>query len=312
MNSKFVPVLIVLTLILVLAVILPLGMAPNNVSSNYKNVTVRTQVNITNSRPEVLNVTVSEAVNVSNRNITINAGGLKDVTCNATLRDWNGYTDITLVNVVNATLWNTYSSTLNSSDDNATHYTNMNCTNAGNGAGFYVNYICNFTVVYYANNGSWMCNVIVMDTQNTTGFGNGSTIFYPVYALNITDGIDYGGVPAQDFSGNVTANLSNFGNMPINVTVEAYGAKRGDGLAMNCSLGGNITVVNERFSTTAADWSSKTPMTGGLQLLPNLTLSKQINSTVIVNSTYWQLYIDSANNPGGNCTGYIIFTAAAP
>ena len=309
MNSKFFPVIIVLTLVLVLAILLPIGMAPNNASLNYNNVTVWTHVNITNARPEVINISIYELTNSSNTNITLNAGGFKDIICNATLRDWNSFSDIIYVN---ATIWNTAASSFNSPNDNNTHYTNTNCTNSGNGVGFYVNYLCNFTIIYYANNGTWMCNVTVKDSKNTTGSGNGSTIFYPVYSLNITDGIDYGNIAVQAFSNNITANITNLGNMQINVTVEGYGAKRGDGLAMNCSLGGNITVVNERFATANIDWSLKTPMTGNSQTLSNLTLSKQINNAIIMNNTYWQLYADSLNNPGGNCTGYVIFTAVAP
>jgi hypothetical protein len=294
--------------VILLATLLPNVIAPNTVGANYKNVTVRTQVNITNSRPEVINVSIYELVNASNKNITLAAGGFKDVICNATLRDWNGFNDIIYAN---ATLWNTAASTYNASDNNNTHYTNSNCTNTGNGAGYYVNYACNFTIIYYANNGTWNCNVTVMDNQSTTGVGNGTSVFYPVYALNVTDGIDFGNAAVQDFTGNVTANITNIGNMAINVTVEGYGANRGDGLAMSCGLGGNITVGNERFATANVDWSSKIPLSSSPQMLPNITMQKQINSTVLTNTTYWQLYIDSTNNPGGNCTGYVIFTAVA-
>jgi hypothetical protein len=150
-----------------------------------------------------------------------------------------------------------------------------------------------------------------MDNANTTGIGSGNNTFYPVYALNVTDGIDYGAVAVEDWTGNITANITNLGNMAINVTVEGYGARKGDGLAMNCSLGGNITVGNERFSTENVDWGFKIPLNGSSQALSNLTLLKQNDSTVVTNSTYWQLYIDSTNNPGGNCTGYVIFTAVA-
>ena len=309
LNKRFFLVLIVFTFVIGLIFLLPLGIAPNINGSNYKNVTVRTQVNITNSKPEVLNVTVSEAINISNRNITLNAGGTKDITCNATLRDWNGYSDIIYVN---STLWYVPTSSSNATDDNSTHYTNTNCTTSGNGVGYLVNYLCNFTVIYYANNGTWNCNVTAMDNPNATGYGNGTTVLYPVYALNITDGIDYGGVAVESYSGNTTANITNLGNMAINITVEGYGGKRNDGLAMNCSLGGNITVNNERFSVADTDWNSRTPLNGSSQMLPGLTIPKQINNSYVVNSTYWQIYINSTNNPGGNCTGYVIFTAVAP
>ena len=308
MNNKVFLVLIVLSLIGVLVILLPIGIAPNIVGQNYKNVTVWTHVNVTNSRPEVINVTILDPLNTSLPNITLVAGGYKEITCNATLRDWNNYNDIVYVN---ATLWHVANSSSNASDDNNTHYTNTNCTDSGNGAGFYVNYLCNFTILYYANNGTWGCNVTVQDSQNATGYGNGSRMFVPVYALNVTDGIDYGNVAAEEYTGNVTANITNLGNMRINVTVEGYGARRSDGLAMNCSLGGNITVNNQRFATSDVDWSSMTPLSSSPQMLPNLTLSKQINETLITNATYWQLFVSSANAPGGNCTGNIIFTAVA-
>jgi len=306
---KILGVSLVLTLVIsviLLATLLPSVIAPNNASLNYKNVTVRTQVNITNSKPEVINVTVYDLLNSSNKNITVIAGGFKNVECNATLRDWNGFNDIVYVN---ATLWNLVGSSYVAVDNNNTHYTNYSCNTSGNGGGYYVNWICDFNVLYYANNGTWVCNITVMDNQSTTGFGNGTTIFYPVYALNVSDGINYGNAAVQDFSNNATANITNIGNMNINVTVEGYGGTRGDGLAMNCSLGGNITINNERFATASVDWSGKTPLNGTPQMLANLTLQKQFDSNVLSNTTYWQLYIDSANNPGGNCTGYIIFTA---
>ncbi|HEY9705307.1 MAG TPA: hypothetical protein V6C58_22905, partial [Allocoleopsis sp.] len=99
----------------------------------------------------------------------------------------------------------------------------------------------------------------------------------------------------------------------INISVEGYGVNRGDGLSMNCSLTGNITVDNQKFATSSGvAFGSKTTLvsTLGGTLIPGLTIPKQINSSLVVNETYWQLYIPP--NPAGNCTGYIIFTALAP
>ena len=291
--------------------IIPMGVAPNVVGPNYKNVTVWTSVNITHSKPEILNMTIYEAQNISNRNITITSGGTKRIYCNASVRDWDGYNDITYVN---ASIWYIPGSSYNATDDNNTHYTNVSCYyNASTGT-FTGWYVCSFDVLYYANNGTWNCNVTAQNSWNYTGFGNSTTIFYPVYALNVTDGIDYGGVAVYDYSNETAANVTNLGNMAINITVEGYGAKRNDGLAMNCSLNGNITVDNERFSiANGTAWASKTNLTsvsGGV-LMSGLTMPKQtIAGTYVTNSTYWQLYIPP--NPAGNCTGYVIFTAIAP
>jgi len=290
-----------------LAIVLTsLSNAENIVGDNYRNVTVHTYVNITNARPEVLLVKVYQDTNLSALNITLSAGSQRQITCNASLRDWNGYNDIV---GVNATLWHS-TSTQEAADNNNTHYTNSTCTSTGNGVNYTVNYICGFPVYYYANNGTWNCIVTVIDQAGKTGNNTNTTTIYPLYALNVTDGIDYGNVAVEEWSVNKTANITNFGNMPLNVSVEGYGANRGDGLAMNCSVNGNITVGMERFSIADVDWTSMTSLTSAPQNLSGLTLSKQtVPGTQIINTTYWQLYVNVSNNPAGNCTGYILFSA---
>lgn len=292
---------------------LPRAIAPNIVGDNHRNITVHTYLNITHSKPDVLNVTVSEAPNVSMNNITLVAGGTKKVLCNATVRSWEGFIDI---QKVNATLYHLATSSSNSSDDNNSHYTNVSCAINSSLGPFIGWYECYFDVMYYVNNGTWVCNVSVANSytvvnSNFTGSGYNTTVFYPLYALNVTDGIDYGGVAVEEYSTpDRSANLTNLGNMNINITVEGYGVTRGDGLAMNCSLTGNIAVENERFSASSGQaYGAKTPLTsaaGGV-MIPSLTMPKQINSTLVENSTYWQIYVPP--NPAGNCTGNIIFTA---
>jgi hypothetical protein len=188
------------------------------------------------------------------------------------------------------------------------------------GAPFTGWYVCSFDVLYYANNGSWRCNMTVSNSYtsvnpNFTGSGYGTTIFYPVFAINVTDGIDYGGVAVEDYSlPDRRVNVTNLGNMNMNISVEGYGAARGDGLAMICNLSGNITVDNERFSAlNGTAFGAKTPLVGtiGGVNIPGLTMPKQTNSSMLVrNTTYWQLFIPP--NPAGNCTGNVIFTATAP
>jgi hypothetical protein len=311
-NSKIIgSILAIAVLISISVFVLPFGIAPNSVGTNHKNVTVLTHVNITNSKPDVLNVTVYEALNFSARNITVSAGSFKTVFCNATIRDWNGFNDVIYVN---ATLWHIATSSFDAVDDNNSHYTNSSCTLNSTGSSSELgSYICAFDVIYYSNNGTWNCNVTVMDNINKTGFGYNRTTLYPVYALNVTDGIDYGNVAVEDYSADVGANLTNLGNMPINISVEGYGARRGDGLAMNCTVS-NISVQYEKFGLSSGlDYlTNMTSLTGTLggSLISNLTVLKQNTSTPIVNSTFWKLYVPP--NPAGNCTGYIIFTALAP
>jgi len=298
-------------LIVIALFVIPNSIAPNIIGVNHKNVTVWTYVNITNSKPEVINVTVYAENNFSMRNITLNAGASRIVYCNATVRDWNGFNNIVYVN---ATLWHASATAYDDPDNNNTHYTNSSCTINESLSAYIGWYVCAFDVLYYANNGTWNCNVTVTDPVNKSGWKHNTTIFYPLYALNVTDGIDYGNVAVEEYSGDKTANVTNLGNMGINITVEGYGTRRGDGLAMNCSISGNITVGNERYATESGiPWDSKTPLTSTLggALLRNLTMPKQTDpNTFIVNATYWELYIPP--NPAGNCSGWILFTATNP
>jgi hypothetical protein len=54
--------------------------AANTSSNNSKNVSVVTTVKITDAKPEVLAVTVYQAYNTSQRNITLSAGTTRTVT----------------------------------------------------------------------------------------------------------------------------------------------------------------------------------------------------------------------------------------
>lgn len=281
------------------------SIAANIIGNNYRNVTVQTRVNITNSKPVVTSLVIYQETNLSLRNITLNAGSTRIVTCNATIRDYNGFSDVT---GVNATLY--HSTNLSTDpDDNNTHYTNTTCV-AGSGSGYFVDYACTFDVYYYALNGTWSCNVTAKDSYNKTGSSVNTTTFYPVYALNVTEGIDFGNVSVEEYSENKTADITNFGNMAINISVEGYGVTRGDGLAMNCT-NGNISVSNLKFSNADVDWASKIALSQTPQAVPGVTIPKQtIPNTLMTNTTYWQLYIPP--NPGGNCTGHVIFQAEAP
>lgn len=301
-------ILVLTAIIIGISLFTTLSNAENTPGENYRNVTVPTRVTITNSNPEIFSVIVHQETNTSSLNVTLNAGSFRNITCNASIRDYNGYGDII---TVNATLWHISTSSRFAADDNNSHYS-ANCTNSGNGLNYTVNYLCIFPVYYYANNGTWNCSVMAADTYNKTANNSNTTYLYPLYALNVTDGIDYGQVSVDDDSLTKTANITNFGNMAINVSVEGYAITRGDGLAMNCSINGNISVEYERFSTSdTGNWVDKIALSSTAQLLPNLTISKQTApSTPITNTTYWQLRVPP--NPAGNCTGYIIFQAEAP
>lgn len=264
----------------------------------YRNVT--SKVNITNSYPSISAISMGPYIDLS-------AGTTKSVTCNVSAYDFNGYSDIVSVN---ATLWDNSTSTYNAVDNVLNHYTNSSCSNITS-SGFYANYTCSFDIVFYANNGTWICNASIIDQANFTNYFSNSSIINPLYALNITPIIDYGNMILGATSNNITANITNFGNMPINISVRGYGGTNpvtGEGYAMICESG-NITIENERFSANPLDdWNAKIPLNSTLKNITGLTVPKSTGGTSW-NTTYWQLYVNQTNNPWGLCNGTVEFTA---
>lgn len=285
-----------------------LGLAPlilsYSIGPNYHNISVDAIVNVTQSKPEVISVLINDG----SANITLSAGTTKKVICNATIRDYNGGATIT---EVNGTLFFNNTSFETDADDNNTHYSNTSCTSV-NANGYYNNFTCVFDVLYYANNGTWVCNVTAKDPYDFNGDDTGSnfntTMFDPLLAINVTNPIDYGDLAVGDTSGIVDANITNFGNRNINITVRGYGNESGDGLAMVCEFG-NITVDNERWSLNATDvWASMTPLTSASDMIGNMTIAQQLNdSDQEWNRTYWRLYVPP--NPFGFCNGTVVFEA---
>lgn len=280
-----------------------LGMAGANAQYNYDHVNVTTIVNITNAYPEILNLTVG----LDNSNFTLSAGTQRTLYCNATIRDYNGFNDITLVN---ATLYY-YLNSSDQADDNNEHYTNTSCTETSNDGQYLANYSCSFQLQYYAYNGTWDCNLTVTDSYNFTDSADNSTLIDPLYALNVTDLIDYGNLSVGETSENITATVTNFGNMDINISVLGYGLVEGDGVGLVCGLGDNISIENQRFSSNVATgWAGKTQLAATGQLMEDMVLKQTDDITQVTQETYWQLYVPP--NPFGVCTGTVRFTAAAP
>lgn len=267
-----------------------------SVGTNYRNVSIDTRVNITNAAPEIISITTPSSV-------TLSAGSTKLVECNVSARDWNGAGDI---NYTEALLFHSTSSA-GSADDNNTHYTNSSCTVVGQN-GDYKNFTCGFYVYYYALNGTWTCNATVYDNSSFNDTAENTTTVNQLLALNVTNLIDYGDLAVGDTSTNKTANVTNFGNVAINISVSGYGNQSNDGLAFVCAIG-NITVDNEKYSANISDtYSTKIALSSTQTQIADLTISKQtVPGSLKTNTTYWQLYVPP--NPFGQCNGTVVFQA---
>ena len=277
-------------------------------SGNYENYSVRTTVNVTNSYPEILNITCN-----GDNPITLTAGSTQLVTCIVEIRDYNGWDDVISVN---GTFYH-YLNESSDSDDNNTHYTNSSCTQGSNDGQYLVNWTCSYDVWYYAVNGTWEANSTVNDSYSTIDNDFGNASISALLALNVTDVIDFGQLAVTETSPTpVEANVTNFGNVPINVSVWGYGGNEsvaGAGFAMLCAIR-NITLPNERYSLNSGDaYNVMTPITGASVTIPGLKIEKQtLSSALSVNSTYWRLHINLTTNPFGICNGTLVFAAEAP
>jgi hypothetical protein len=248
------------------------------------------------------------AVNVSAPSVavTLNAGSTVVVQCNVSVTDPDNSSTI---NSTNATMYLNGTSAV-ASDSNVSHYTNTSCVTTGSSL-ITKNYTCNFTVLYYASNGTWWCNVTANDTWNLT---NNASIFTidPLFALNITPvTLDFGKVPIGSISANQSVTIANIGNQAMNVSTYGYGAAPGDGNSFTCAPL-NLSITLLRFSNfVAANYTQKLNLSSAPQPL-NLTIPAQNDPNLKQNATYWQVSVPQLFNDIGPCTGTLVFQAETP
>jgi hypothetical protein len=306
-RNKALPIIVVLLCLFIIYLYnsIPSVLSWGN-SSNYKNFSTRTTVNITQAYPEILNITCNNGAA-----ITLNAGTTKTASCLVQIRDYNGGSTISSVN-------GTFYYYLNAStdpNDNNEHYTNSSCTE-NTSIGYYTNWTCSWDLWYYANNGTWRANATVMDDYNLSVFSYKNATVSTLYALNVTPLIDFGNMAVGDTKDpSVQANVTNFGNMNISVSVFGFGGEDPvayANMAMVCEVR-NISIANERYALGLATlYDSMTSVTSAATNITGLKVFQQLNdSQQVINSTYWRLHVNVTTNPFGQCNGTVVFSAEA-
>jgi hypothetical protein len=238
----------------------------------------------------------------------------RTINCTAQIEDFDLETDI---KNVTARLFHN-SSSYNSSEDNNTHYTNNSCyIDASYGDGNTVLAHCHFSTQYYANPGTWNCTVNVTDYSDYSTIGTNSTIIASLLALGLPTSLDYGIVNGTYVSGEGILNVTNYGNVRINLSLSGYARNPGDNLSMNCSSGGNISIASEKFNlTTSTPGSlSLSSFEAGYTNLTSSPTNRKFNLNYrqndtqddAINSTYWRIYVP--RGIGGTCQGNIVFGA---
>jgi hypothetical protein len=307
--------IIVLTILIieVLALCVLFGTMTNIVLAGIGgNITVLTRLDVGNSAPEVLSVSTSYG-----NSLDLSPNSTKEITINAIVRDYNGETDF---NNSVATFFDNTSVAYGSADDNNNHYTNSSCSiDTSYGDETEANVSCNLDIWYYANNASWNVSVYISDKAGLGVIGSIKTPVNTLLSFDVPTLIDYGTVNATLVSDEVIVNVTNFGNVISNLTLEGFALNRSDGLAMNCSLGAtkNISVYYEKYNLTASNNSilSLAQFQAIYTNLTNVSVTKKYNLNFrqndtyneAINSTYWRIYVPVG--VAGSCSGNIIFGA---
>ena len=282
------------------------------IGTNITNVTVTAKVNVTNTEPYLYLVRITNPATP----IDLTAGGVTVVTCNGSASDVNGYTDITNVS---ATFYQVEvgSGAIN---DNNTHYINSSCGNCSAVPGTNnqnASCLCQFPIQYYANPGTWQCNMTINDSGGLPSFYNSSYVtvneVLGIGVENLT--LDYGSLAVTQISPAIRKNVTNLGNIPINVSVRSFGGGDEDigiNLTMICELGTNITFGYQRYYPfdSSINFGSMINITNQSRQIVNFTLPQRNDDWTYgnsSNSTFWKLQVPS--QAAGICNGTIVFRA---
>ena len=284
------------------------------------NLTTVTRVLVGNTPPNLTNVIVTPS------SIDLAAGNATIVNCTGYAWDYNGWDDI---NVTNATFYDITVSSDGDSNDRNYHYTNSSCGLCRQYENSDTNASCSclFNVWYYANNGtSWICNMSIQDKGGDVGGGNrmyfndtlNSSVatINPVLGIDVPPMIDYGSLSITEISSFIARNVTNYGNIPMNISVRGWGGDiiTEDNWAGNYSMFcdvGNISMDYQRYSlNTSVTYANMTNLTNTSIQMPDLPLWARTNDTAYgndTNPTYWRIQIPA--DVAGSCNGTVEFLA---
>jgi hypothetical protein len=294
----------------------------DNYLSDNRNVTVNgfgydVVDNITlNSPPNISSVNVDDELTIPQNEINLIPADVKQIFCNATITEYDG--ENSLVNA-SGRFFDNVLSTYGSSNDNNNHYENNSCNiNYSYGNSYEAEISCKFEVWYYANSQNWNCTIDVNDNLSIHSRKGDITLINPLLALGL-DSIVTFDLQFGDITNEEEINVTNYGNIKINLSLSGYGFTENDGNAMNCTEGttGNISINYEKFNLTLSNsglinitqFENKyTNITSYPDVKKfNLDYRKNDLSNEAINATYWRIY--APPEASGDCQGNIVFGA---
>ena len=238
-------------------------------------------------------------------NVVLNAGSTKVIACNISIDDLDGAVDII---EANATLYYHRNASL-AQDHPSARYSNDSCAVIGTGT-VQKNFTCSFEIQYFAPNGTWYCEMKARDGVGMFVLARPNLTIDPLYALNVTNtSLDFGSLVNGQVSSNLTENVTNVGNMRINITALGYGTVLGDGNAFACS-GLNMSVDTVRFAPNAtATYAQKERLNWSYKQLRISIARQDALGSPPDNISYWQAQVPANFTGQGLCNGTIVFQA---
>lgn len=273
--------------------------------------------NITlNAPPNISSIVVDDSILIPANQIDLITASTRKVYCKAIVKDPEGG----LLYNLSARFFDVNSSFYDDLDDNNYHYTNSSCVVNSS----YVSVdnesqvVCGFDTWYYANQGSWNCTLNVQDNLSARSETYDSIIINPLLSVGVNSNIDFGILNTFNVSKEIEVNVTNYGNVKINLSLYGYATNIGDGYAMNCTLGNEISLYYERYNLTSSNLGNL-DLSGMESLYKNLSSDYTVETFNLnprqddlvnnaVNFTYWRIYVPPGT--GGECVGNIVFGAS--
>jgi hypothetical protein len=312
--------------VVLLSFILTLLINPIEGNTSGGNATVTTTLSVGNVPPEIRNVSIFDG----NTSFNLAPNTTTLLNCAAIIRDFNNESDISNVQAEiyynNATVayWG------DGIFDNNTHYINYSCNISRNYTNntlqvsddiYHALANCTFRVQYYARPGDWNCTVTVNDSMNWNATGSDNITINELLAVQLPSIIDYGTVNATFVSLENMTNVTNVGNVKINLSLYGYGYNVTDNNAMNCTLGSikNISIEHEKYNLTSSTAGALTlgqtatayyNLTNA-SMVPvrefNLNYRQDDSVDDAINTTYWRIYVPIG--VAGTCQGRVVIGA---
>jgi hypothetical protein len=272
-------------------------------------------VDIVNTAPYILASTMAFNDTVTGDDIVLTASSETNlVYCNATASDVNGWQDIVSAS---ANLWHS-SSTVDAVNDKNVHYSAANgvmgvgnCNIVtGSGSGNDVPIVCQINLEHEATDGTWTCNITVIDSASATGSNVTTAAVAELVAMTVSnDTLDYGDMSPGATSSSLSANVTNEGNHQIGVLV--------NGTNMTCSITGNIPIATnikydkdggDAYAAMAQFLTDSAVQVAGFTLVPE-GIAPFPEDQVASQATYWAINVPLGVK--GSCVGDVTVTAIA-